>query len=781
MSDNQLIPQSDHIIQGDRYRFSILTEKLVRMEYSETGEFEDRATQLVQNRQLNDSVSFDVKETEDTLEIMTSTFHLFYVKEKVFSPQNLHVDVKYNYSNYTNRWYYGQQVKTLKGALRTVDRVDGEAELEDSIISKYGYAALDDSDSFVFEGDEGDVNVKNHIHPDVYFFSYGRNYLEAVQDYFRLTGFPPSLPRFALGNWWSRYWKYTEESYLNLINRFEEEQIPLAVSVIDMDWHLTDVPFKYGSSWTGYTWNRDFFPDPERFLSRLDEKGLAVTLNVHPADGIRAFEEQYDRVADRLGLDKEKEEPAKFDLMDDRFRPVYFEEVHHPFEDIGVDFWWIDWQQGEYSTSDIDPLWLLNHYHFKDLEERNKEALILSRYAGPGSHRYPIGFSGDSVISWASLAFQPYLTATSSNIGYTWWSHDIGGHFKGYKDEELTQRWFQFGVFSPINRLHSSNSAFSSKEPWTYSSSVKENMSRFLRLRHALIPYIDTFNVLTHEKGIPLVQPVYYQHPFDEHAYQVKNEYYFGSQLLVLPITSKKDEETLYGSDVIYFPEGNWFDVFSNFRYKGNGQLRVYREPEQMPVFAKQGSIIPMDAKPTETKASEFPDELEWLIYPGKSNAFELIEEKEGKRSVTVCSLDVEKQTLTLAYKGEVSPVQEERVHTFHFNASETVKISDITGAELLDTSFDEKLKRTSVTINVTDASKVELHWTSFDVLEKQDITSELFKRLNTAQIGYFLKDDLYNEFTSSESDISLMSTVNELDEEQLSRSLFELLYIKNS
>ncbi|MCC5890647.1 MAG: alpha-xylosidase [Alkalibacterium sp.] len=776
---DKLFAIDENIIQGDFFRFTLITEKLIRMEYSETGVFENRATQLVQHRQLK-KVAYELKETNGTLEIITDTFHLVYVKEAEFSPKNLYIDVRYNYSNYTNRWYYGQKIKTLKGTLRTVDRVDGAAELEESIIAKFGYAMLDDSDSFVFDEDDC-IQVKDDQHTDVYFFSYGRNYMEAIKDYYRLSGFPPLLPRYALGNWWSRYWQYTESSYLKLIDRFQDEGIPLAVSVIDMDWHLTNVPSKYGSGWTGYTWNNDFFPDPGRFLATLEDKGLAVTLNVHPADGIRAFEMQYDKVADRLNLKKELEEPAKFDLMDEEFRAAYFEDVHHPFEDQGIDFWWIDWQQGEYSTSDIDPLWLLNHYHYQDLKKRGKDALILSRYAGPGSHRYPIGFSGDSVITWNSLNFQPYLTATSSNIGYTWWSHDIGGHYKGYKDEELVQRWFQFGVFSPINRLHSSNSAFSSKEPWTYSLTVKENMSRFLRLRHALIPYIDTFNIQTHEKGIPLVQPVYYQHPFDEHAYDVKNEYFFGSELLVLPITSKKDEETLYGSDVIYFPEGNWFDVFSNFRYKGNGKLRVYREPDQMPVFAREGSIIPLDAKPTETKPADFPEELEWLIYPGQNNTFELVEDKEGKRSLTVCSLESDQQTLSLSYEGMPSTVQKNRVHTLHFNASEEISLEEVKGAEIISKVFDDKLRRTSITIKATSDKKIEINFSGFNLLQAQDITSELFKRLNTAQVGYFLKDDLFNEFTSSESDISLMATVNELEEEQLSRSLFELLYIKNS
>ena len=114
-------------------------------------------------------------------------------------------------------------------------------------------------------------------------------------------------PRYAFGNWWSRYHKYTEQTYRELMERFQAEDVPLSVAVIDMDWHLVDIDKKYGSGWTGYTWNRDFFPDPKRFLGWLHEQGLHVTLNVHPADGVRAYEEMYEPMAKALGIDVGRE------------------------------------------------------------------------------------------------------------------------------------------------------------------------------------------------------------------------------------------------------------------------------------------------------------------------------------------------------------------------------------------------------------------------------------------------------------------------------------------
>lgn len=472
------------VFEGKKYRISVLTNQLIRLEYSENGYFEDRLTRVVQNRSFTSELSLNVIEDENRLEIITDSLHLHYDKS-LFSNSGLFIDVKNNLSAYGNRWYFGNQYSNLGGTNRTLDFVDGSIELEDGIMSKNGFAILDDSSSFVFDKMCNPVERPENV-IDIYFFGYGRDYYTALKDFYHLTGSTPLLPRFALGNWWSRYWAYSEEGYLSLMDKFEAENVPLSVSVIDMDWHLTnDVPERFGSGWTGYSWNKKLFPDPERFLNELHKRGLKTTLNVHPADGIRAFEDAYPAVAKRLSLNTTIEEPALFDMSNEDFRKAYFEEVHHPLEKQGVDFWWIDWQQG--TEGQIDPLWLLNYYHFKDITREGNNSVILSRYAGPGSHRFPIGFSGDTVTTWASLAFQPYFTSTASNIGYSWWSHDIGGHMLGYHDEELALRWLQFGVFSPINRLHSSNSPFQSKEPWGYSLEIAESMKVYLRLRHKFI------------------------------------------------------------------------------------------------------------------------------------------------------------------------------------------------------------------------------------------------------------------------------------------------------
>jgi len=510
------------IIKGDRYRITVLDDGLVRLEYDARGVFEDRPTQTVVNRNFP-PVDFSCRDSGDCLEIDTARFHLSYDK-KPFSSSGLSIKVKGNLSNYRQEYRYGMKIDDLSGTCRTLDEVNGACSLEHGVVSRSGFSLIDDSRTMVLTGD-GFVQPRTDGTLDLYFFAYGHEYKTALKAFYHLCGKTPMLPRYALGNWWSRYYRYSQQSYLALMDAFAGQHIPFSVAVIDMDWHLTDgdIDPSYGSGWTGYTWNRSLFPEPEKFLAELHRRGMKVTLNDHPADGIRAFEEHYADAAKAMGIDPATKEGVRFDMADPRFISVRRKYILEPLEMQGVDFWWIDWQQGNNTRiPGLDPLWMLNHYTFLSGKANGTRPLIFSRYAGPGSHRYPAGFSGDTYITWESLDFQPYFTATASNIGYGWWSHDIGGHMHGKKDDDMACRWLQFGVFSPINRLHSSNCEFSGKEPWRYRKDIAGIMTRFLQLRHSMIPYLYTMNHRAYKDDEPLVQPVYYSYPEEPRAYEVK-------------------------------------------------------------------------------------------------------------------------------------------------------------------------------------------------------------------------------------------------------------------
>lgn len=727
------------IIEGEHYRFTIITDYLLRIEWSDDNQFETRPTYFAQNRDFATPTTVQVFHGRQNheLEIETAGFHLYY-EGGAFSAKTLWIDAKYKYETHFSRWLYGREPVggNLFGTARTLDEADGEIPLENGVISRHGYALIDDSDNNVILSNQ-ELGPQNHDQTDLYYFAYGRRYQAEIRDYFKLSGVPPILPRYALGNWWSRFYPYTQESYQALFNRFEAEKIPFSVAVLDMDWHKTEVPEDQGSGWTGYTWNQDKFPDHQELLNWLHQRGLKVTLNVHPAAGIRSFEQGYPDVAQHLGLDADTKEPAVFDIKNSSFRQSYFEDIHHPLETEGVDFWWLDWQQDRYfDTEGYDVLKALNHYHYLDNETRHPgEGLILSRYAGPGSQRYPIGFSGDTWISWESLKFQPYFTATASNIGYTWWSHDIGGHMIGSYDPELQTRWLQYGVFSPINRLHSSDNPFSGKEPWNYPIENRQVMDHFLRLRHQLIPYLDSENIKTHLEGMPLVQPIYYLYPEMDTYYYYRDEYFFGSQLLVSAMVEPLHQQLQQAKARTWLPEGTWYDFFTHQVYQGEQEVNLYRSLAQYPVLVKQGGILPLT--PTVMDNLEvLPEQLSVQIFGQADNEYVMYEH---------VGTAIAKTIFTLTANGEL-----------------TVQIDD--PKQIIPHQREINLAVLAIA-DLKIINQTKLNITTTQLTPAPDLVDQTTAALQMMKIPYELKRQIYNFVKANESEplkiLNFISTQN--------------------
>lgn len=777
--DMKPLARPEAIVQGDTYRFTVLTSRLIRLEYAADGRFEDRPTQTVWNRDFP-VPSYRIVEDETELQIITEHVHLHYTKGP-FASNTLYIDVLGNFSTYYSRYTYGGPLRTLKGTARTLDHADGEIPLEEGIISRQGYAAIDDSASFVLTDDHF-VEPRQEGAQDIYYFGYGHDYKQALKDFYRLTGPTPMLPRQVLGNWWSRYWRYNEKEYKDLMNRFKAEDVPFSVSVIDMDWHVTDIPEKYGSGWTGYTWNRDLFPDPKGFLQWLKDDDRMVTLNLHPADGVRGFEEAYEAMAVAMGVDPDTEDRIPFDFSDRDFIEHYFTKLHHPHEADGVDFWWIDWQQGANSKmKGLDPLWMLNHYHALDIARDGNRPLIFSRYAGPGSHRYPVGFSGDTLISWASLKFQPYFTATASNIGYGWWSHDIGGHQRGEKDDELSTRWLQYGVFSPIMRLHSTMSIFNGKEPWRYSVESEQVMKKYLRLRHQLVPYIYTMNARNHFDGLPLVSPMYYEHPEDELAYAVPNQYYFGTELMVTPIVEPMNPNLHVAATTAWLPDGEWFDFFTGHRYTGGKQMRLFRKLEDQGVLAKAGAIVPLGQHLEHSNALHNPDHLELLVFPGASNRFTLFEDdnvgvahRDGENVETAFELDWSARTLTIATPfGKRELLPEKREVTLILRGVNEGHVSR--DGEVLPSRYDHQTQ--SLSVDLGELGETQVLSLQVDMSTNDNRMERLYTFLDQAEIGYDLKDRLYRLLSQRLEPVNLMHQLQALDlEKDLVDCLLEIM-----
>jgi alpha-glucosidase (family GH31 glycosyl hydrolase) len=735
------------VIVGATYRITVLDAGLVRLEYSQSGQFEDRASQTVVNRAFGPGDPFTVTETRDRLTLRTRRLRLVYDKQP-FSTDGLSVQATAARHSPSSVWRYGVPTSNLGGTARALDDVDGACPLEPGILSRDGITVLDDSRTVLLT-DDGWVDARRPGNQDLYVFAYGRDYRRALRALYRLTGPQPLLPRFALGNWWSRYYPYTAVEYLRLLDRFAAERIPLSVAVIDMEWHLVEIDPRFGTGWTGYTWNAELFPDPPGFLADLHERGLATSLNVHPAEGVHAHEQPYPAIAARLGVDPASELPIDFDSTDPRFLEAYLDELHHPLEAQGVDFWWVDLQQGDTARiAGPDPLWLLNHFHYLDAARAGRRPLILSRYAGVGSHRYPIGFSGDTLITWAALDFQPFFTATASNVGYGWWSHDVGGHHHGRKDDELAVRWLQLGVFSPITRLHSNRSVFNTKEPWRFGEHAAHVMKRFLRLRHQLLPYLYTMNRRAHADGEPLVQPMYYDHPDDEAAYAVPNQYMFGDRLMVAPITTPVDPATLLGAVKAWLPDGGWIDIFTGLTYRGGTTGYLHRDLDSIPVLARAGAIVPLTPLDRVMCGTANPDALELRVYAGADGGFTLAEDRMDEQwAETSFTYDSGAGDLRIhPVVGRLASVPATRTYDVVLCGFAAVTGVDVTidGRPVTTTPAPGPVPG-STTVRLPEVpatAQVALHLAGDHRLApNQDVADRLFTLIDRAQISFDLKD----------------------------------------
>ncbi|HKD47761.1 MAG TPA: TIM-barrel domain-containing protein, partial [Rhizomicrobium sp.] len=444
-------------------------------------------------------------------------------------------------------------------------------------------------------------------------------------------------PRFAFGAWWSRYWTYSDQEIEEIVKGFRENDVPLDVFVIDMDWHPnfgTNFAVKDASGhtkgWTGYSWNNLLFPDPETFLASLHGAGLKTSLNLHPASGIQPWEDSYPRMARAMGIDPATKQYVKFDITGKKYTTNYFDLVLHPLEKQGVDFWWLDWQQEpETALPGVTPTWWLNYVHFTDQQREGKRPLLFHRWGGLGNHRYQIGFSGDTISVWPSLAFQPWFTATAANVGYAYWSHDIGGHMPGAVDPELYTRWVQFGAFSPILRTHTTKNPDSERRVWAYPEPYSQILRQAFQLRYAMQPYLYTEARRTYDTGVAFLHPLYYDWPEAPKAYVSKGEYMFGDEMLVAPVVAPMDKITGLASEDVWLPPGDWIEQPTGKHLAGGTTVKRSFSIDQIPVYVKAGAIVPMQP-PMQYTGQKPVDPLivnVWPLKPGAQSTYAVYED----------------------------------------------------------------------------------------------------------------------------------------------------------
>ncbi|MGO9324601.1 MAG: TIM-barrel domain-containing protein [Terracidiphilus sp.] len=643
-------------------RFTVLTPQLIRMEWSATGEFEDHASFVFINRRLPvpKFVAGTVSEGSAQFRtIKTDALMLTYdpAGDGHFTPQNLSIEFSVDAKKVV--WHPGDaDTGNLEGTTRTLDTARGsktEEPIGEGLVSRAGWVMVDDSTRPLFDsadfrflnGEKSEwpwvmerpANEKLGSYSDWYFFGYGHDYKQALGDFVRVAGRIPLPPRFAFGVWWSRYWAYSDEQFDELVRDFRQNDTPLDVMVIDMDWHMSDEQLRAMGAvdqsgqmlgWTGYTWNKVLFPDPDAFLKSLHEDGLKTTMNLHPASGIQPWEQAYPAMARAMGIDPATKKYIPFDPTDKKWATNYLNLVMHPLEKQGVDFWWLDWQQQ--STTDlpgVNPTWWLNYVHFTDQQREGKRPLLFHRWGGLGNHRYQIGFSGDTISVWDSLAFQPWFTATAANVGYAFWSHDIGGHMPGAVDPELYTRWVQFGIFSPILRTHTTKNPDSERRIWAYPEPYSEVMRNAYQMREAMQPYLYTEARRTYDTGVAFFRPLYYDWPEEDAAYTSKNGYLFGDQMIASPVTAPADKITGLTTEQVWLPKGDWIERPTGKHFAGPTTVERSFTIDQIPVYVRAGAIVPM--QPAMLHTGEKPvDPLivnVWPLGPGTSSSYSVYED----------------------------------------------------------------------------------------------------------------------------------------------------------
>ena len=705
------------VVTSGNARFTVLTPQLIRMEWSADGQFEDRATLTFVNRETP-VPEFKVRESKSKLTITTPALTLTYLKNGKFSDKNLKAVFTLNGREVV--WTPGMEnPQNLLGTTRTLDGADGsklKEPMEQGILSRAGWSLIDDSQRHVLTPDGSEWEEWIEARPegdrqDLYLFAYGHDYKQALADYALVAGRAPMPPKYTLGYWWSRYWQYSDNEFVDLVNKLKSMDVPIDVLIVDMDWHETwglrksnSPKDEYGQriGWTGYTWQKELFPSPANFLKWTENEELKVALNLHPASGIQPYEAVYDDFTKEYGW-SEKGKSVPFKIDERKWAEAYFKTVLEPMERDGVDFWWLDWQQWKESkyTPGLSNTFWLNHTFFNHAERQNPglRPFIYHRWGGLGSHRYPLAFSGDTYATWPMLAYLPYFTATASNVNYGWWGHDIGGHMfhKTQKatDPELYTRWLQYGVFTPIFKTHSTKDPRIERCIWCFPDHMFL-MRDAIRLRYTLAPYIYNAARENYDTGVGMCRPMYYDYPESDKAYETPEQFMFGNDILATTITQPVDSITGLAPRTIWFPEGAWFDCATGSMYEGGRTEELHYTLAENPHYAKAGSIIPMN--PATVKNLQQPcDTLVLTFIPGGDGQLRHYEDdgmsQQYKTNYAVTTVSKKQEGNTVRVRispreGSFAGASDNRSYELRFPAVFPPKYVKVNGKELAYSRF---------------------------------------------------------------------------------------------
>lgn len=733
--DNKKLPANkSSIIVGKNYRFTVLSDILVRMEYSPSGVFEDRPTQRVISRNF-DTVNYNLTETDILIQIKTIYFTLTYVKGKPFTSTNLKVLLNESNKEWT---YQSKEVRNFGTIGYSLDDYNGSNPFSKGLYSIDGFSSLDDSNSYVLsENDEYIPRTQKEV--DVYLFVYRRDFAKCLQDYFKLTGYPPLLPRYAFGNWWYKNEDYNIQQIGDVVSKFYENNIPISVFLLGTSWH---------DNINNYSFNQNLFPNMQILSNFMKNNKIKFGITISPELGINPKDNLYEEAAKSITPNNMNINLMPFNLTTTSF---YFNNYIKNLEKQGVDFYSIDYN----NIKDFNNLWLFNHYHYTYLPvHMNKRGLILSRNSMIAPHRYPITYTGKTLVGWQTLSLLPFYNASSANMGISYVANAIGGYYNGIEDDELYMRYVQFGVFSPILILASDKGKYYKREPWRWSKLTLDIIADYLRLRHRLIPYIYSMSYIYHKLGSPIIQPLYYNYPkiYDEPTY--KNQYYFGTEFLIAPITKRKNVIMNRVVQRVFIPDGIWYDFKSGKKYPGNKYYMSFYKDEDYPAFCKAGAIIPMSLDYTTSS----PQNLEVQVFPGNNGIYNMYEDdgisewyKKGDYLITNFEYTYEKDKYTLKIKkqeGRSTSIVQNRNYKIVFrNLRACLTEASISGRKIDVNTYTDKNNFIVEVKNVSVINELEIicRGNNAEIEAVSLINDDIANILDDLEIETVLKDKIDN------------------------------------
>lgn len=433
-----------------------------------------------------------------------------------------------------------------------------------------------------------------------------------------LTGHAPEIPSWALGFWQSRLRYETQEDVLSVARKYKELSVPLSVIVVDY-FHWTEQG--------DYKFDPKFFPDPKKMADELHEMGVKLMVSMWPT--INENSENYSHMIDHNMLLRTASgsnrvfdfygPQAEIDATNPETRSYVWDCLKKNYIDNGVDLLWFDEAEPEVHPEHFDNLImyagrgdevaLIYPYYYAQLAYDGMKSIgrddiiTLTRAAYTGVQKFgALVWSGDIFSSFESLEEQVKSGLNMAMCGIPWWNTDIGGFFGGdiESDEfrELIVRWFQYGVFSPVMRLHGSrNGADRSrdiKEPtggdneiWSFGEKNLPILSELIKLRYRLIPYITKQMETASKEGIPVMRPMFLEYPADKACYEIGDQYFFGDDILFAPITKRGQTKRS-----VYLPEGNWILTKDKTSYSGNRWVEVSAELSEFIAFVKEGAEV---------------------------------------------------------------------------------------------------------------------------------------------------------------------------------------------